>query len=81
MIAAQSRDVMVQPKSRSVFGHGWAGQEGTDERSPNSAVRLVTGNPAIQCGWLPKRNVAENPAKPLSNLNLLSHRNIRTTAT
>ena len=54
MIAVQSRDVMVQPKSRSVLGHAWGGQEGTGGRSPNSAVHLVTGNPAIQYGWLPK---------------------------
>ncbi len=81
MIAVQAKDVIVQPESRSVFGHGWAGQEGTDERSPNSAVRLVTGNPAIQCGWLPKRNVAEIPAMSLLTLTLLSHRNMEATAT
>ena len=81
MIAVQSRNVMVRPKSRRVFGHEWAGQEGTDERSPNSAVHLFTGNPAIQCGWLPKRNVAEIPAMSLLTLTLLSHRNMEATAT
>ena len=53
MTAVQSRDVMVRPKFWRVFGHGWAGQEGTDGRSPNSAVHLVTGNPANQYGRLP----------------------------
>ena len=81
MIAVQSRNVMVRPKSRRVFGHEWAGQEGTDERSPNSAEHLITGNPAIQCGWRPKRNVAENPAMSLLTLTLPSHRNMEATAT
>ena len=81
MIAVQSRDVMVRPKSRRVFGHVRAGQEGTDGRSPNSVAHLITGNPAIQCGWLPKRNVAEIPAMSLLTLTLLSHRNMEATAT
>ena len=54
MIAVQSWYVMVQPKSRRVFGHGWAGRERRDARSPNSAVHPNSGNPAIQYRWLPK---------------------------
>ena len=73
----QSSDAMVQPESRSVFGHVWGGQEGTDGGSPNSAVHLVTENLVIQCGRPPNCNVAESPAMPLSNLNLLSHRNTK----
>ena len=81
MIAVQSRDVMVQPRSRRVFGHGWAGQEGTDGKGPNSAVHLTTRNPVVEYGSLPKRNVAENPAMSLLTLTLLGHRNIRASAT
>ena len=54
MIAVQAKDVIVQPESRSVFGHVQGGQEGTDGRNPNSAVHPNTGNPAIQYGRLPK---------------------------
>ena len=54
MIAVQAEDVIVQPESRSLFGHARGGQEGTDGRNPNSAVRPNTGNPAIQYGRLPK---------------------------
>ena len=54
MTAVRSRDVMVQPKSRSVFGHAWARQKGTHGRNPNSALHIVTGDPTIQCGRLPK---------------------------
>ena len=61
MIAVSSRDVMEQPKSRRVFDHGWAGQEGKDRRSPNSAVHLITGNPATKHERRPKQNVAEIP--------------------
>ena len=73
----QSRDAMVQPESRSVFDHVWGRQEGTDGGSPNSAVHLVTENLVIQCGRPPNCNVAESPAMPLSNLNLLNHRNTK----
>ena len=48
MIAVSSRDFMAQPKSRRVYGHGWARQEGPDRRSPNSAVHLIVGIPAIK---------------------------------
>ena len=72
---------MVQPKSRSVFGHARGGQEGTDGKSPNSAVHLITGNPATNHERHSKQNVAEIPAMPPLTLNLLSHRNMKTTAT
>ena len=50
MIAVSSRDIMAQPKSWRAFDHGWAGQKGTDRRSPNSAVHLIVGNPATGFG-------------------------------
>ena len=81
MIAVSSRDAMAQPKSRRVFGHGWAGQEGTDRRSPNSAAHLIVGNPATEFGLRAEYYVAEIPAMLLLTLTLLSHRNIKMTAT
>jgi len=81
MIAVQSRDVMVQPGSRRVFGHGWAGQEGKGGQGPNSAVHPTTRNPVVEYGPLPKRNVAENPAMYPLTLTLPGHRNIRASAT
>ena len=81
MIAVSSRDVMAQPKSRRVFDHGWAGQEGTDGRSPNSAMHLIVGNTATEYGLHAEYYVAEIPAMPLSNLTILSHRNIKMTET
>ena len=81
MIAGSSGDVMAQPKSRRVFDHGWVGQERTDGRVPRSTLRLITGNPATEFGLRAEYHVAEIPAMPLLTLTLLSHRNIKMTAT